>query len=81
MTVDPSQQERSFCSLIGWRSNERAQLAALHQELDDVDTVDAETLTLLRQLAADIQPIIATISSPLVTRPNARQDVRNSPRV
>jgi len=36
----------------------RARLAALHQELDGVDTVDAETRTLLRQLANDIQPIL-----------------------
>lgn len=36
----------------------RARLAALHQELDGVDSVDAETRDLLRQLASDIQPII-----------------------
>lgn len=36
----------------------RARLAALHQELDGVDSVDAETRDLLRQLASDIQPIV-----------------------
>lgn len=36
----------------------RARLAALHKELDGVESVDAETRALLRQLASDIQPII-----------------------
>lgn len=36
----------------------RARLAALHQELDGVHSVDAETRALLLQLASDIQPII-----------------------
>jgi hypothetical protein len=36
----------------------RARLAALHEELDGVDSVDAETRILLRQLAADIRPIV-----------------------
>jgi hypothetical protein len=36
----------------------RARLAALHEELDGVNSVDAETRTLLQQLAADIQPIL-----------------------
>jgi hypothetical protein len=36
----------------------RERLAALHRELDGVDTVDAETRALLQQLASDIRPII-----------------------
>lgn len=46
------------------RDQLRARLAALHQELDGLDTVDAETRTLLRQLAADIQPIIEPAGEP-----------------
>ncbi len=40
------------------REDLRARLAALHQELDGVGSVDAETRTLLQQLANDIQPIV-----------------------
>lgn len=40
------------------RDELRVRLAALHRELDGVDTVDAETRALLQQLASDIRPII-----------------------